>query len=662
MSTSPWYPQPVVEPNQQFPSAGNGPTHDRIGPSFIPAYGPQKHSMTDKVRKYSRWFWPTVAAATALLVLLGLLLIVLPIFSSRSELKEAIRITIDLEGSTMSVSSSTQEDKNSALLDFIETKLENLKIDVTLRHSSTSDSYTVTLQTTTSFSVQDRVTLRDLQFILSDQGKVSIAMKQINDHHMSSLQFSIDPYTLSEMIRQLELYFYNIILSVLTLSESFEDISVTVVHLRNHITFRLILELNDFKQEQVFDVEFTYTNELAVSKAFYLLADEFSMTVELEVSDSDLMTPMKDYVAHILIDNDFHDFEITVNHLQDNDFRITLTRGTSSDSHTFTVPLVIVDLDEIRSDLVRLSEKIKQEEQENKMKCITTSAAYTQAHQRRQSLLQLVQSIVDDELYMINVEPTGWTWTITLSRASLQETVVVAASFRDPQFLGVSQVSVGEKFSAVLSSTGSLFMFGLGDYGQLGVWGSKSIPHVVLDNVKSVATGNYHTLVLLNNGEVWATGRNNHGQLALGHREDRAYFVRVLTTCNTYIVTEVYAGFDSSAATSGNGKYTCVWGRNDKQQMLDKHGDLLKPTHFWIWKEPVLKVAIGYDHLLVLPEKIVEIDLHLVRGLWSRGGNHWGQLGDETNTDRTTWRRVKRHGTDTITDLDEVYDISAGHF
>ncbi|KAL0229271.1 hypothetical protein GEMRC1_013890 [Eukaryota sp. GEM-RC1] len=658
-----WQSQPIIEPTYYpSPPSAYGPAHDLIKPSHNPtsslheskfnAVDPQLlHSVTDQVKKYSTWFWPTVGAATALLILLGLILIVLPIFSSRSELRKAIRITADLDGSTVTAPSSTQEDRTVAVLDFIESKLENLNIDVDVRFSSTSESYTVTLRTTTSFSVQDRLTLRNIYFELSERGQVSITMNQLKENHMSSLQFSIDPFSLTEMIHQLELYFIDTIESVLTSIRTSKNIFVSVVHIRNHITFRLTLTLNDYDEEQVFDVEFLYTNDLAVSEAIDLLKDELSMTVELEVADFDYETPMKDYVAHILIDNHFHDFEISVNHLHDREFRITLARGSSSMAHTFHVALVVIDLDEIKADLLEMSAKVNEHEQQTKMKCITTIAAYTQAHQRRYALRQLVESIVDNELYMINVQSSGWTWIVTLSRASLHETVEVTAFFRDSQFTSVSQVSVGNKFSAVLSSTGSLFMFGLGNYGQLGVSGSRSVPIATLDSVKAVSTGNRHTIVLLNNGQVLASGGNFYGQLGQGHTTDRSSFVNVLSTCGGSTVTEVYAGFDSSAAVSGAGKYICVWGRNHKQQMMSETGDLLSVWR-WTMQNTVLKVAIGVDHLLVLSS---------TRGILSRGGNYWGQLGDESRTDRTTWRTVRRHRLLwTNTDMDAVYYIAAG--
>ena len=60
-------------------------------------------------------------------------------------------------------------------------------------------------------------------------------------------------------------------------------------------------------------------------------------------------------------------------------------------------------------------------------------------------------------------------------------------------------------------------------YGQLGrgiSYSLSSIPSTALDlnyNVKQLVAGGYHTCVLFENGRVKCWGRNNHGQLGLGH-------------------------------------------------------------------------------------------------------------------------------------------------
>ena len=52
-------------------------------------------------------------------------------------------------------------------------------------------------------------------------------------------------------------------------------------------------------------------------------------------------------------------------------------------------------------------------------------------------------------------------------------------------------------------------------------------------DVKAIAAGYAHSLALKTNGTVWATGRNNFGQLGDGSNTDKNKFVRVIRTWDT---------------------------------------------------------------------------------------------------------------------------------
>ena len=49
-------------------------------------------------------------------------------------------------------------------------------------------------------------------------------------------------------------------------------------------------------------------------------------------------------------------------------------------------------------------------------------------------------------------------------------------------------------------------------------------------DVKAMAAGFAYSLVLKTNGTVWATGRNNNGQLGDGSNIDKNKFVQVVPT------------------------------------------------------------------------------------------------------------------------------------
>ena len=71
---------------------------------------------------------------------------------------------------------------------------------------------------------------------------------------------------------------------------------------------------------------------------------------------------------------------------------------------------------------------------------------------------------------------------------------------------------------------------GFNQYGQLGDRSTTSTDvfvKVISDEVKAVATGAYHSMVLKKDGSVWATGSNEYGQFGDGSTASRQTFGRV---------------------------------------------------------------------------------------------------------------------------------------
>lgn len=79
----------------------------------------------------------------------------------------------------------------------------------------------------------------------------------------------------------------------------------------------------------------------------------------------------------------------------------------------------------------------------------------------------------------------------------------------------------------VLMEDGSLYTFGFGTNGQLGLrsTSNKSRPQHVKDlagrKVTQIAAGWNHSLVLTDNGDLFACGYGAHGQLGLGDKESK---------------------------------------------------------------------------------------------------------------------------------------------
>jgi hypothetical protein len=86
----------------------------------------------------------------------------------------------------------------------------------------------------------------------------------------------------------------------------------------------------------------------------------------------------------------------------------------------------------------------------------------------------------------------------------------------------IVQISCGYLHSAVISNSGELITFGFNGYGQLGLGTleTKYCPCVVGNllgrRVVDVACGAFHTVCILENGEIFSMGMGNKGQLGTG--------------------------------------------------------------------------------------------------------------------------------------------------
>ena len=147
-------------------------------------------------------------------------------------------------------------------------------------------------------------------------------------------------------------------------------------------------------------------------------------------------------------------------------------------------------------------------------------------------------------------------------------------------------LSLGAAHSLMLKQDGSLWAAGFDLFGQLGIGSQKdtrsTFVQVISGGVEAVAAGGGHSILVKQDGSAWATGRNKYGQLGDGSYTDRSSYVQV------------------ALASSG-----------------------------------VKTVAASSSHSLMLQQD---------GSVWSTGYNLYGQLGDGSTTSRTIFVQVMSSG------------------
>lgn len=123
-------------------------------------------------------------------------------------------------------------------------------------------------------------------------------------------------------------------------------------------------------------------------------------------------------------------------------------------------------------------------------------------------------------------------------------------------------IAAGSKHVVMyLHRENKLLAFGNGSFGQLGSGDTRNVDKTPVDvkltiptdtAVKQITCGYEHTMVLLSNGDLYAFGRNNQGQLGLGHTSDQAFPVKVMSN-----VSYVSAGSSVTFIVSKGVLYAC---------------------------------------------------------------------------------------------------------
>lgn len=223
----------------------------------------------------------------------------------------------------------------------------------------------------------------------------------------------------------------------------------------------------------------------------------------------------------------------------------------------------------------------------------------------------------------LRADGTVWTWGVNeYGQLGLGDLESRSSATRVDGLDGVVAVAAGDLHTLALRADGTVWAWGSGASGQLGGTSGagvqRSVPGPVpgVTDAVAIAAGTAHALALRSDGTVLGWGFNGRGQLGNG-RTDLAQTdpVQVLGLTD---VRAIAAGAYHSLALTGS-RALAVWGRNELRELgdgttTDRSVPFVRPA-----TAGALAVAGGGPHTLALaPDGTVV----------ASGRNNYGQLGD----------------------------------
>ncbi len=185
-----------------------------------------------------------------------------------------------------------------------------------------------------------------------------------------------------------------------------------------------------------------------------------------------------------------------------------------------------------------------------------------------------------------------------------------------------------EAHSMALKNDGTVWAWGSNLYGGLGNASttntSTPVQSLLLSNIIAISAGGWHSLALKDDGTVWAWGWNLDGQLGDGSTTDKIIAGQVPSLSN---ITHIAAGTYHNIALKNDGTVWC-WGDNLYGQIGNGSigTDVKSPTQV-LTLTNVVAIAAGRFFSLAVKDD---------GSVWTWGQNLYGQLGDGTTTDRNT--------------------------
>ncbi|MEN6461550.1 MAG: fibronectin type III domain-containing protein [Syntrophomonas sp.] len=123
----------------------------------------------------------------------------------------------------------------------------------------------------------------------------------------------------------------------------------------------------------------------------------------------------------------------------------------------------------------------------------------------------------------------------------------------NPTMQSAGKIALSSKHTLMIGDDGSVWAWGQNEYGQLGIGNNTEqlIPVKIngLSNIIAVAAGDNHSIALDSSGNVWAWGKNNLYQLGNGVTANSNIPVKIISSC----IKAISAAADHSIALKNDG-------------------------------------------------------------------------------------------------------------
>ncbi|XP_030420591.1 RCC1 and BTB domain-containing protein 1 isoform X2 [Gopherus evgoodei] len=179
----------------------------------------------------------------------------------------------------------------------------------------------------------------------------------------------------------------------------------------------------------------------------------------------------------------------------------------------------------------------------------------------------------------------------------------------------INNLSYGSGPHVILSTEdGEVYAWGHNGYSQLGngttnqgITPVQVCTNLLIKRVIEVACGSHHSMALSSDGDVYAWGYNNCGQVGSGSTANQPTPRKVSNCLQTKMVVSIACGQTSSMAVIDNGEITCgyahtlaltdegllySWGANTYGQLgTGNKSNQLSPAQIMMEKERVVEIA-----------------------------------------------------------------------